>query len=236
MAILNFLPGTMIYNQYQDYFKERNTIIFNESFCTGRIPLDIFRDSAKDAYKIRIEEINKTYGGDCSKDYYDFISSLCGFDYSDISQINLYFGTDMFCQINMIALIYYLEMIKAKKNYRFDICMNLIDEETRYSSFEESIKEKRYLTKKDIDDLVMAFIYLIHNQETYKDNLSNMLERVDSFPYLKRALVNYYYIRTEEFKKRCLMNDETKQEYVVRMLKENCDLGLPNLFYLSLLK
>ena len=73
MAILNFLPGSMIYNQYQDYFKERNTIIFNESFCTGRIPLDIFRDSAKDAYKIRIEEINKTYGVDCSKDYYDFI-------------------------------------------------------------------------------------------------------------------------------------------------------------------
>ena len=109
-------------------------------------------------------------------------------------------------------------------------------EETRYSSFEESIKEKRYLTKKDIDDLVMAFIYLIHNQETDKDNLSNMLERVDSFPYLKRALVNYYYIRTEEFKKRCLMKDETKQEDVVRMLKENCDLGLPNLFYLSLLK
>ena len=82
----------------------------------------------------------------------------------------------------------------------------------------------------------MAFIYLIHNQETDKDNLSNMLQRVDSFPHLKRALVNYYYIRTEEFKKRCLMKDETKQEYVVRMLKENCDLGLTNLFYLSLLK
>lgn len=237
MAIFNFIPGPMLLNQYQDYFQDKRTLIFNESFCIGKIPLDIFRDGAKNAYSIRIEEINKAYGVDCSKDYYEFISKLETLDYSDVSSINLYFGKDMFCQINMIALIYYLEMIKSKKNIFFDICINIIDEEGRYNSFEEAILEKRYLTKKDVDDIVMTFIYLLHNQEVNKEIVFQMLQRVDSFDYLKRALVNYYYIKTPEFKEKCqIKDDETKQEYISRMLQENRELGLTNLFYLALSK
>lgn len=234
MAILNFIPGSMILNQYEDYFKGKYTLIFNESFCTGKIPVDIFKSNAKKSYLIRIEEINKTYGIDCTKEYFEFISSLENIDFSDISQINLHFGRDMFCQINMIALIYYLEMTKNNKNLQFDICINLIEEEIKYNSFEEAILEKRYLTKKDVDDLVMVFIYLLHNQEINKESISHTLQRVDSFDYLKRAIVNYYYIRTPEFKEKCKMQNETKQEYVARMLQENRELGLTNLFYLSL--
>jgi hypothetical protein len=115
---LNILNGQAM----QDYFKknklDKNGIYepFNEAMCVGQVTTDIFSNEFKkyrcEAHKVTIEQ------------YHDLvIIPLQQLFKNEFSQLVLWFDDDMFCQINLLTLLAYMDQI----NYRKKVTFNLVD-------------------------------------------------------------------------------------------------------------
>lgn len=96
---------------YNDYFEKnykKKGIPFNEVMMSGNSDIDLFSDSfiSKRAF-----ELGCTV--DCYKDkmksFMDFMKEINMYD-----EVNLFFGSDTFCQLNMIAVLADLELNKYK--------------------------------------------------------------------------------------------------------------------------
>lgn len=118
--IINILNGQYMY----DYFK-RNHIIteginisFNEAMCVGEVSKEIFSD----------EFINKRcHIHKVSFDKYREITlnNLAPLIKLDFNTIVLWFDDDMFCQINLLTLLAYLDCA----NFKGDVYFNLVGKE-----------------------------------------------------------------------------------------------------------
>lgn len=103
-------------------FKERNLNFdgelapFNEAMCDGNATSDIFGADF-------IEERASVHGG-LLEDYEEIVlNPLKPFFMLDYDLLTLYFDEDMFCQINLITILGYLD----KNNYEGRIILNLLN-------------------------------------------------------------------------------------------------------------
>lgn len=118
---LNILNGQMMY----EHFKKHHLFVdnalyvpFNEAMCSGEASADIFSEEfnklrcqahgiSKEKYiKITLEPLQYLFEGRGS-------------------EIVLWFDEDMFCQINLLTLLAYLDQI----DYRKKVKLNLVDQE-----------------------------------------------------------------------------------------------------------
>lgn len=115
---LNILNGQAM----KDYFKkhqldERGIYEpFNEGMCVGEVTSDIFSIEFKkyrcSAHGVTIDQYNEAV-----------IKPLQELFKNEFSQLVLWFDDDMFCQINLLTLLAYLDQV----NYRKKVTFNLVD-------------------------------------------------------------------------------------------------------------
>lgn len=115
---LNILNGQSMYDYFkQHHFDENGVFVpFNEAMCVGQVTADIFSDQFN---KCRCDALHVTF------EHYNEVTlkSLQILCENQFSHIVLWFDDDMFCQINLLTLLAYLDQI----NYERKITFNLIN-------------------------------------------------------------------------------------------------------------
>lgn len=130
--ILNILNGQLMY----DYFKKNHLnengiyVPFNEAMCVGEASPDIFCSQfikcRCEAHHITIEQYNQIT-----------LTPLQPLFKNQFSNIFLWFDDDMFCQINLLTILAYLDQI----NYSSKVTINLINHEFKViDHFELGVK------------------------------------------------------------------------------------------------
>jgi len=117
---LNILNGQAMYDYFKEHhFDENNVYVpFNEAMCVGEVVEDIFsREFNKyrcNAHHITMEQYNEVT-----------LKPLEVLFKEQFLDIVLWFDDDMFCQINLLTLLAYLDQI----NYNRKITFNLMNRE-----------------------------------------------------------------------------------------------------------
>lgn len=118
--VLNILNGQSMYNYFKQHHFDINGIYvpFNEAMCVGEVTNDIFSSQFN---KYRCEAHNVT------NDQYNQLTlkPLQILFKNQFSDIFLWFDDDMFCQINLLTILAYLNQI----NYSRKITLNLVNRE-----------------------------------------------------------------------------------------------------------
>jgi hypothetical protein len=124
-SILNILNGQVMYDYFKMHGLDKNGIYipFNEAMCAGEVTSDIFSSQFNTC---RSNTHNVTM------DKYDEITlrPLQVLFENKFSHIVLWFDNDMFCQINLLTLLAYLDQIKYSNNVTF----NLVDYKYKISN------------------------------------------------------------------------------------------------------
>jgi hypothetical protein len=153
---LNILNGQSMYDRINKN-KDEMYIPFNEAICDGKIVEPLFENKF-------ITERSKNF--EVSVDQYKLITMthLKPLFEGKFDEINLFFGNDMFCMINMLTLITLLP-----KNIKTFI--NIVDEET-----------DEVLIKYELNDVVPF-------KHIFKDTIINHEETfIRSFPEMDNAI------------------------------------------------
>ncbi|WP_234447562.1 helix-turn-helix transcriptional regulator [Viridibacillus soli] len=120
-GILNILNGRIMYEEFQIHqlMGKSDYVPFNEAMCSNDTCFTIFSD-----------EFNKlrSAGHEVSlKDYENItINSLKPLFEKQYKCIVLWFGEDMFCQMNLLTMLAYLE----QEEYKGKVFFNMINEKT----------------------------------------------------------------------------------------------------------
>ena len=124
--ILNITNGDV----FNEYFLSKfggEAIPFREVMMDGDTVLDIYSDEfievRAQALGVKIEE------------YKSKMLTCGGLDILGYKKLNLWFGKDTFCQMNLLTLLAYLEQI----DYSGEIFLNYIDDET-FETLEENVR------------------------------------------------------------------------------------------------
>jgi hypothetical protein len=117
-ATLNILNGQSMYDHFEEHGLDEDGIYvpFNEAMCVGEVTPDIF-SSEFNKYRCKAHNV--------AMQQYDEITlkPLEVLFENEFSRIVLWFDEDMFCQINLLTLLAYLD----QASYRRNITLNLVD-------------------------------------------------------------------------------------------------------------
>jgi hypothetical protein len=119
-VILNILNGQSMFDYFKKYNLNNNGIYapFNEAMCVGNAALNIFSEEfikcRCNAHHITMEKYNEVT-----------LLPLKVLFENRFSSIILWFDDDMFCQINLLTLLAYLNQI----DYKGDTTFNLVNHE-----------------------------------------------------------------------------------------------------------
>ena len=123
--ILNITNGDVFNENFLSKFGGE-AIPFREVMMDGDTVLDIYSDEfievRAQALGVKIEE------------YKSKMLTCGGLDILGYKKLNLWFGKDTFCQMNLLTLLAYLEQI----DYSGEIFLNYIDDET-FETLEENV-------------------------------------------------------------------------------------------------
>ena len=124
--ILNITNGDVFNENFLSKFGGE-AIPFREVMMDGDTVLDIYSDEfievRAQALGVKIEE------------YKSKMLTCGGLDILEYKKLNLWFGKDTFCQMNLLTLLAYLEQI----DYSGEIFLNYIDDET-FETLEENVR------------------------------------------------------------------------------------------------
>ena len=126
--ILNITNGDA-FNQYFLSQFGGDAIPFCEAMMDGDTVYEIYSD---DFISLRASELGVSADEYISKAHLSQISA-----FSEYSRLDLWFGKDTFCQMNLLTLLAYLE----QTDYRGEVFLNYIDDET-FSVIEANISVK----------------------------------------------------------------------------------------------
>lgn len=158
--VLHILSGGCMMEEFEKnkWCNEKSTYIpFNEAMCWGEATEDIFSD---EFIKKRAQSLNVTIA-----QYRSIVlNSLEPLFKNKFDTIVLWFGDDMFCQINMLTLLAYLDQCNFEGDVLFCIAMENTDEMLP-NTYEVDIKGslQRYKSivcnKKIPDEKLMPVMY-----------------------------------------------------------------------------
>lgn len=141
-SVLNILNGQMMYDNFKEHklMEYGGFAPFNEAMCVGDTVEDIFSPEfiacRLAAHKVTLEQYKQIT-----------LEPLQELFNGNIECIVLWFGDDMFCQINFLTVLAYLEQI----NFRGKIFFNLVRENTmEIERFEVAVKGYKELYNKAV--------------------------------------------------------------------------------------
>lgn len=193
------LNGQAMFNHFKEtHFLENECMIpFNEAMCVGNTCSDIF---SKEFIEIRAKahQVTTTHYSDITLEPLDSLFE------GDFSKILLWFDTDMFCQINLLTILAWLDQTK----YQGYVELHLVDDhfkqmdtlhlqvsgyDERYQQvlihkeFPEHIEPaplkkgvERYLTYLNPDSDLMLFIQK-HQHVEEKELISLLIEHFKAY-------------------------------------------------------
>lgn len=112
--ILNITNGD-VFNEYLLSKIGGEAVPFREAMMDGDVALEVYSD---EFIEVRSKEHR------VSREEYE--SKMLTNDVCEYSKLNLWFGKDTFCQVNLLTLLAYLEQTQ----YAGEIALNYIDDET----------------------------------------------------------------------------------------------------------
>lgn len=133
--VLHILNGSFMMEEFKKnkWINEKYTYIsFNEAMCWGEVYEDIFSDTF---IKKRVQALNTTID-DYKKIVLNQLQPLLT---NKFRTIVLWFGDDMFCQINMLTILAYLEQCNFGGNVLFSMVNEITNEVVQYP-YEMTIK------------------------------------------------------------------------------------------------
>ena len=113
---LNILNGQVMYDYFTRYHVDENNeyVPFNEAMCVSEVVVDIFSDQFNqyrcDAHHITIEQYKEIT-----------LNPLQPLFNNQFTGIIFWFDDDMFCQINLLTLLAYLNQIHYIKKITFNL-------------------------------------------------------------------------------------------------------------------
>ena len=208
---LNILNGQSMHDYFkQHHFDEDGVYVpFNEAMCVGEVTSDIFSKEFKicrcAAHSITMGQYNEIT-----------LKPLQVLLEKQFSHITLWFDDDMFCQINLLTLLAYLNQI----NYKNKITLNLVS------------RDFKVLESIDLNAQGYSETYnqVIINRCIPKNvDLSIMSNGINLyFEYLKEENEITAYIRMRENLK--------IEDLVTELLKKFIQYGLGDTQYIHLIK
>lgn len=119
-GVLHILNGQSMYNYYKktSFLKQEKMIPFNEAMCYGRVSSDLFSDEFV-AIRANVHHVTE-------EEYKEItLKPLQPLIKGDFTQIELWFDADMFCQLNILTILAWLDQI----NYKNPIKLHIVGEE-----------------------------------------------------------------------------------------------------------
>ena len=205
---LNITSGEYFNNYIKNKY-DGKFIPFNESMITGQSISKILTDE--------FIEVRANHHNVSTIEYKNKLYNLNNPDYiKSFNEINLWFGLDTFCQINMLTLLAYLDQI----NYSGLVYFIGIDDYTN-----EIIKEKELV---QINNFSLVYNSVIINKNTTKTLFSNINKAIEEYLQLANG--------TDEISLFIKNNLNLKSEdLLIKSLNISKELGLSDIIIKSLI-
>lgn len=134
MNVLNVLSGTAMYEAFKAHqlMNENDFIPFNEAMCTHQTSPVIF---SEEFIKLRAKG-HQVPVNDYKKKVMTPLRPL--FDHERYECVVLWFGSDMFCQMNVLTILAYLD----QANYQGEMILHIVNEVTYEVEEVEFVREQ----------------------------------------------------------------------------------------------
>lgn len=198
--MLNITNGDYFNNYFKDNI-DAYALPFREAMMQGCATKKIFSKEFISARAISLGVQENEYLKNCA----DLLLAIK--DLKDEGQIDLWFGADTFCQLNLLTLLAYLEQVSFKGK----VFLHTIDDET----FEIIGKKTQ----------VKLGVY----NQIYNDVILNKRTPKDYGALSKRGVDLYFdYLSTSGFLAKIVKDNAnlTKKEIVIKLLLSSKDYGL----------
>lgn len=196
---LNITSG----DYFNNYIKTKENGIFlpfNESILTGPVDINIFSS--------KFINIRSNYHAVSNDEYLNKLSKIVNPNYiNTFDEINLWFGEDTFCVINLITILAYLEQIKYSGIIYY----------TRLDDYTNKIIKEKELIKLGIFNKVYETVIL--NKTFIQTNISFIDTTITNYLDLHNGLDNV----SKYIKNNLDLDDNT---LLINSLNNSKDLGL----------
>lgn len=192
--ILHILNGSCMLDEFQanNHFIEQSTYIsFNEAMCWGEVDSVIFSESFIEK---RVQSLKTSHSEYIKR----VIKPLKELFNQDFNTIVLWFGSDMFCQINMLTLLAYLDV----NEFSGDVLFCMEDEQ-----LDEMLEDAYEI---DVTGYYNQYIDVLVKKEIPKcDMLPVMYQGIFSYLNYKseKSEINKYINQNSTMEKKLLIKD-----------------------------
>ena len=185
MKSIHIFNGTAMLSYHQVKYPDSNKIYtsFNEAMCWGDTTKDIFSEEFIEA---------RCYSLNTNREEYvnNVINPLSPLLEKEEHNITLWFDSDMFCQINLITLLAYLDQLE----YRQNVKINLVDYNhnilatsevipTGYQDIYESVLiDKLIPNESKISEVMQQGIKLYLNLQTEENEIVCFIKKSKHLP------------------------------------------------------
>lgn len=209
VEVLHILNGTCMMNEFKEngHFKENTTYIpFNEAMCWGSVSAELFSDTFINK---RVKSLQTTV-----EEYKSIVMEpLKPLFLNNFNTVVLWFGSDMFCQINMLTILAYLD----KNDFAGHVLFCMKNEITN-----EMLPEAYEI---DITGSYKKYISILCNKEMPEGKI---------LPVTYQAVVLYlnYMLENSEINKYIRNNANKEKKALVKdLLKTFPQYGLGDILY-----
>ncbi len=187
---LHITNGDSLTKRLTELQIEGTFLTWREILCEGPTTVEIGSDNF---HEIRAEFLDAHYEAPRSFYLEKFTTPLRSYEsFEAFDHVVLWFEYDLFCHINMVAAISWLQQ-KAVKLPLYLVCSGRVDGEDGLKGLSELTKgqllqhydDKILLQREDID--LATSIWSIYNSEDH-NKLKQFVTRSSSFPYLSNCL------------------------------------------------
>lgn len=232
MENLNILNGEslkqFLIEKYN--FNDENLIAFNECLIDGKVHRDIF---SNDFFEARSHFLSEAYDVSSIEYFSKTSKELSPLLNNHFDSITLWFDFDMFCQINMLTILAYLEYTKFKG----DVFINIISQDFhKFNSIDDMIdikvKPSRLKNYYDLyEEVVVNKDFSNLNSIKYNKNFKEL-------PCLKYGLELYSIYTSTNHEIKGFINemaDKDRYEILVELLNRFRNYGLGDLQFIRIL-
>jgi hypothetical protein len=206
--ILNIVNGQVMYDKFKEtrFLEPEKMIPFNEAMCYGETSSDLFSQKfikiRSNVHHVTIEQYKEIT-----------LRPLQPFISGDFTKVALWFDRDMFCQINLLTILAWLDLTGHKN----DVILHIVDEKLEPLELNPKGYYQHY---HDI---------LIHKKIPAKTLPAHLQKSIELYvSYLKKDSSLIQYIRK--------YNQLPENELVTLLIKNFTDYGLGDVQYLEIIK
>ncbi|MEH7236686.1 AraC family transcriptional regulator [Bacillus sp. JJ1562] len=116
---IHVLNGQVMYNHFKktQFLEQELMVPFNEAMCFGETSSNLFSEEFIDI-RSKVHQVTTTQYNEIT------LKPLKPFFTGKFTHINLWFDADMFCQINLLTVLAWLDRVK----YQGDVQFHLVDD------------------------------------------------------------------------------------------------------------